>query len=39
VHARIRLFQAIYYFFSALTPRRSLAAMRRRRENIRSLAS
>jgi flavin-dependent dehydrogenase len=39
VHARIRLFQTIYFFLSALTPRRSLAATRRRRENIRSLAS
>jgi hypothetical protein len=39
VHARIRVFQAIYYFFSALTPRRTLAAVRRRRENIRSVAS
>jgi flavin-dependent dehydrogenase len=35
VHPRIRVFKAIYYFFSALTPRRTLAALRRRRENIR----
>jgi flavin-dependent dehydrogenase len=35
VRARIRVFQLIYYFFSALSPRRTLAAMRRRRENIR----
>jgi flavin-dependent dehydrogenase len=39
VHARIRVFKLIYYFFSALTPRRTLAAMRRRRENIRPAAS
>jgi flavin-dependent dehydrogenase len=39
VRPRIRLFQALYYFFSALTPRRTLAAVRRRRENIRPVAS
>ena len=38
VHARIRVFKLVYYFFSALTPRRTLAAMRRRRENIRPAA-
>jgi flavin-dependent dehydrogenase len=38
VHARIRVFKLIYYFFSALSPRRTLAAMRRRRENIRPAA-
>jgi len=38
VHARIRVFKVIYYLFSALTPRRTLAAMRRRRENIRPAA-
>ncbi len=38
VHPRIRVFKLIYYFFSALTPRRTLAAMRRRRENIRPAA-
>jgi flavin-dependent dehydrogenase len=38
VHTRIRIFKAIYYVFSALAPRRTLAAMRRRRENIRPVA-
>ncbi|HSD41276.1 MAG TPA: FAD-dependent oxidoreductase [Burkholderiales bacterium] len=38
VRTRIRAFQAIYYLFSAASPRRSLAAMRRRRENIRPVA-
>jgi hypothetical protein len=38
VHARIQAFKLIYYLFSALTPRRTLAAMRRRRENIRPVA-
>jgi flavin-dependent dehydrogenase len=38
VHGRIRVFKLIYYLFSALTPRRTLAAMRRRRENIRPAA-
>jgi hypothetical protein len=38
VRTRIRVFQAIYYLFSALNPRRSLAAVRRRRENIRPVA-
>jgi hypothetical protein len=38
VHARIRVFKVIYYLFSALNPRRTLAAMRRRRENIRPVA-
>jgi flavin-dependent dehydrogenase len=35
VRPRIRAFKAIYYVFSALSPRRTLAALRRRRENIR----
>ena len=38
VRTRIRAFQAIYYLFSAASPRRSLAAMHRRRENIRPVA-
>jgi flavin-dependent dehydrogenase len=38
VRVRIRVFQAIYYLFSAARPRRTLAAMRRRRENIRPVA-
>jgi flavin-dependent dehydrogenase len=38
VRARIRAFQAIYYAFNALNPRRAAAALRRRRENIRPVA-
>jgi flavin-dependent dehydrogenase len=38
VRSRIRVFQAIYYLFSAASPRRALAAVRRRRANIRPVA-
>jgi flavin-dependent dehydrogenase len=38
VRSRIRVFKVIYYLFSALAPRRTLAAVRRRRENIRPVA-
>jgi flavin-dependent dehydrogenase len=36
VRPRIRVFQLLYYLFSAAAPRRSLAAYMRRRENIRT---
>ena len=36
VRARILAFKILYYAFSAVTPRRSLAAVRRRRANVRS---
>jgi flavin-dependent dehydrogenase len=39
VRSRIRVFQALYYLFSAARPRRTLAAARRRRANIRPVAS
>lgn len=39
VRPRIAAFKALYYLFSAATPRRTLAAMRRRRENIRPAGS
>jgi flavin-dependent dehydrogenase len=39
VRARIAAFKLIYYLYSASTPRRSLAAMRRRRDNIRTAAT
>jgi flavin-dependent dehydrogenase len=39
VRSRIRVFQAIYYAFSAASPRRALTALRKRRENIRPVAS
>jgi flavin-dependent dehydrogenase len=39
VRSRILVFKAIYYVASALTPRRSLAALRRRRENLRRAAA
>ncbi len=38
VRSRIRVFQALYYLFSAASPRRTLAAARRRRANIRPVA-
>jgi flavin-dependent dehydrogenase len=38
VRSRIRAFQAIYYLFSSASPRRALAAVRRRRANIRPVA-
>jgi flavin-dependent dehydrogenase len=38
VRSRIRVFQAIYYLFNAASPRRALAAVRRRRANIRPVA-
>lgn len=39
VRTRIALFKLIYYLYSAARPRRSLAALRRRRENIRTAAT
>jgi flavin-dependent dehydrogenase len=39
VRTRIAAFKLIYYLYSASTPRRSLAAMRRRRENVRTTAT
>ncbi len=38
VRGRIRIFQAIYYLFSAASPRRAFAAVRRRRASIRPVA-
>jgi len=39
VRTRIALFKLIYYLYSAATPRRSLAALRRRRANVRAAAA
>jgi hypothetical protein len=39
VRSRIRVFQALYYLLRAASPRRALAAARRRRINIRPVAS
>ncbi len=39
VRSRIALFKLIYYLYSAATPRRSLAALRRRRANVRTAAA